>query len=210
MAALHLLQPSTLSADCTETLLRSLLYPDGVTPPRVTRSGDSANHPMTLGAIEGFQTNQIESEEGRKARAAYFAAVDFLDEILGDFLAVMERDGLLDNTVIIYTSDHGELAGEHGLWWKNTWHEGASRVPLIVSLPARGPRSRRSDGPGQPGRPVPNAVWTFRNRATERPRWHRPSPMPSTGAPVWHSTHVLESLPSLSHPVGVQAPNSEC
>ena len=111
-------------------------YPDGVTPPRVTPSGDSANHPMTLGAIEGFQTNQIEPEEGRKARAAYFAAVDFLDEILGDFLAVMERDGLLDNTVIIYTSDHGELAGEHGLWWKNTWHEGASRVPLIVSLPA--------------------------------------------------------------------------
>ncbi len=118
-------------------------YPEGVTPPRVTRSGDSADHPMTLGAIEGFKTEDIESEEGRRARAAYFAAVDFLDEILGDFLAVMERDGLLDNTVIVYTSDHGELAGEHGLWWKNTWHESASRVPLIISLPDH--RSDRLD-----------------------------------------------------------------
>ncbi len=110
-------------------------YPEGVTPPRVGRTGDSADHPMTLGAVAGFQTEAIEPAEGRRARAAYFAAVDCLDEILGDFLAVMERDELLENTIVVYTSDHGELAGEHGLWWKNTWHEGASRVPLIVSLP---------------------------------------------------------------------------
>ena len=110
-------------------------YPTGVTPPRVGRSGDSQDHPMTLGAIAGFRTEEIEAEEAKKARAAYFACVDALDEILGDFLAVLQRDGLLDNTIIIYTSDHGELAGEHGLWWKNTWHEGASRVPFIASLP---------------------------------------------------------------------------
>jgi choline-sulfatase len=110
-------------------------YPEGVTPPRVRRTGDSADHSMTLGAIAGFRTDQIGEEEMMKARAAYFASVDFLDEILGDFLAVLARDGLLDNTVIIYTSDHGELCGEHGLFWKNTWHEASARVPLIVSLP---------------------------------------------------------------------------
>jgi choline-sulfatase len=110
-------------------------WPYGVTPPRVGRTGDSADHPMTLGAIAGFRTEEIEEEEGMRARAAYFAAVDFLDEILGDFLAVLERDGLLENTVVVYTSDHGELAGEHGLWWKNTWHEAATRVPLVISLP---------------------------------------------------------------------------
>ena len=110
-------------------------HPTGVTTPRVQRSGDSANHPMTLGAIEGFRTGEIDEEEMLKARAAYFACVDFLDEMLGDFLAVLERDGLLENTAIIYTSDHGELCGEHGLFWKNTWHEASARVPLIVSLP---------------------------------------------------------------------------
>ena len=110
-------------------------YPEGVSEPRVLRSGDAAHHPMTEGMVKGFRTEEIEPEEGKKARAAYFAAVDFLDEILGDFLATMEHAGLLDNTIIIYVSDHGEMAGEHGLWWKNTWHESSSRVPLIISTP---------------------------------------------------------------------------
>ena len=48
---------------------------------------------------------------------------------------LLEHSGFLDNTVIIYTSDHGELCGEHGLWWKNTWHEASTRVPFIISLP---------------------------------------------------------------------------
>lgn len=110
-------------------------YPTGVTPPHVRRAGDSADHPMTLGAIKGFRTEEIDEAEMMKARAAYFACVDFLDEILGDFLALLARDGLLDNTIIIYTSDHGELCGEHGLFWKNTWHEASARVPLIISTP---------------------------------------------------------------------------
>jgi len=70
-----------------------------------------------------------------KARAAYFASVDFLDEMLGDFLALLQHGKFLEDTVIIYTSDHGELCGEHGLWWKNTWHEASTRIPLIASLP---------------------------------------------------------------------------
>ena len=90
---------------------------------------------MTQGAISGFRTDEIGPEEGMKARAAYFACVDFLDELLGDYLALLERDGFLDNTIILYTSDHGELAGEHGLWWKNTWHEASVRVPFIISMP---------------------------------------------------------------------------
>jgi choline-sulfatase len=110
-------------------------HPQGVTPPKVGYTGDSTHHPMTLGAIKGFRTDEIDHKEMMKARAAYFACVDYLDEILGDFLSILKWDGLLDDTVIIYASDHGEIAGEHGLWWKNTWHEAATRVPLIVSLP---------------------------------------------------------------------------
>lgn len=120
-------------------------YPSGVTLPRIGRSGDSADHPMTVGAIAGFRCEEIDEDEMMKARAAYFACVDFLDEMIGDFLALLQRDGLLDNTVIIYTSDHGELAGEHGLFWKNTWHEASARVPLIVSTPAQ----RRGEEPAQ-------------------------------------------------------------
>ena len=117
-------------------------YPEGVTPPWIGPGGDSQNHPATQavlrsdgGQSQGHHAADITAEQTQRARAAYFACVDQLDEIIGDFLAVLERDGLLDNTVVIYTSDHGELAGEHGLWWKQTWHEASARVPLIISLP---------------------------------------------------------------------------
>ena len=57
----------------------------------------------------------------------------------GTYLALLERDGFLDNTIIVYTTDHGEMAGEHGQWWKSSYYEAAARVPLIVwdkQLPA--------------------------------------------------------------------------
>lgn len=111
-------------------------WPNGVTPPRVGKASDAMHHRLTQDAIRGFRTQDIGEEEQMKARAAYFACVDFLDEVLGDMLAQLERDGLLDNTIIIYVSDHGEMAGEHGLWWKNVWHEASTRIPMIISTPA--------------------------------------------------------------------------
>lgn len=114
---------------------------DRLTEPKVGREGDTADHPLTEGAIEGFRTEEIGETERRRARAAYFACVDFLDDVIGEFLATLERDGLLEDTIVVYTSDHGELAGEHGLWWKHTWHEAATRVPLFVRTPAH----RRGD-----------------------------------------------------------------
>ena len=106
-----------------------------LTEPKVGRIGETTTHPMTEGAIEGFRTERIEEHERQRARAAYFACVDFLDHIIEEFLDTLERDGLLENTVVVYTSDHGELAGEHGLWWKHTWHEAATRVPLLIETP---------------------------------------------------------------------------
>jgi len=117
--------------------------PDRIPRPKVERSGDTADHPMTLGAIKGFELDGLDDDLAMRARAAYFACVSQLDEIVGDMLAMLERSGLLENTVIVYTSDHGELAGEHGLWWKNTWHEAAARVPLIVQTPEQ----RRGERP---------------------------------------------------------------
>lgn len=118
-------------------------WPDNVTQPKVDRTGDTADHPMTRGMAKGFRTEEVEHDEMMKARAGYFACVDWLDEILGDLLATLERDGLLENTIIVYASDHGELAGEHGMWFKGSWHEASVRVPLFVQTPEH----RRGDRP---------------------------------------------------------------
>ena len=56
------------------------------------------------------------------------------------------RAAATSNTVVIYTADHGENMGEHGLWWKNALYDQAARVPLIVSWPARWPGGQRRVG----------------------------------------------------------------
>jgi choline-sulfatase len=125
-------------------------WPDAVTAPRVPAAGDAYDHPMSVGMRRGFRAEAISREEMMRARAAYFACVSYLDQVIGDLLLGLEANRLLDNTIIVYTTDHGEMAGEHGVWWKNGWYEACTRVPLIVSLPeqrrARRP-SRRSNTP---------------------------------------------------------------
>ncbi len=120
-------------------------WPDGVTEPKIPATGDAYGHPMSVGMRQGFQVDEIPHEEMMKARAAYFSGVSYLDEVIGDMFLRLEGSGLLDNTIIVYTSDHGEMAGEHGVWWKNGWYESCTRVPLIISLPAQ----RRGDMPAR-------------------------------------------------------------
>ncbi len=117
--------------------------PEAISRPKVAPGGDAWNHPMSVGMRRGFATQAIDDQEMMRARAAYFACVSYLDQMLGDLLLRLDHDGLLDNTIIAYTTDHGEMAGEHGLWWKNGWFEGCTRVPLIVSTPEQ----RRGDQP---------------------------------------------------------------
>ena len=76
-------------------------------------------------------------ETQRVVRAAYYGLVRFLDRQIGRILEALE-DGGLDNTIVVYTSDHGEQLGEHGLWQKMTFYRGSIGVPLLVADPRRG------------------------------------------------------------------------
>ncbi len=69
----------------------------------------------------------------RKARAAYFGMITELDEYIGKIYDELERSGELKNTLFIYTSDHGESLGEHGLWHKNNLYDVAARIPLVMA-----------------------------------------------------------------------------
>lgn len=112
-------------------------WPDGVTRPRVGRTSDTDLHPMVVEHRRRFDTEHVTDEELMRVRAAYMACVDYLDETLGDFLGTLERDGLLENAIVVYTTDHGEMAGENGMFYKNTWHEAAAHVPFIIQTPAQ-------------------------------------------------------------------------
>jgi choline-sulfatase len=71
----------------------------------------------------------------RRALAAYYGLVSFLDEQVGRVLGALDAAGLAGHTRVIYTTDHGEMLGEHGLWWKSAMYEGAVAVPLIAAGP---------------------------------------------------------------------------
>ena len=70
-----------------------------------------------------------------------------LDEKYGRILDTLEKTGQADNTVIVHTSDHGEMAGEHGLWRKMCFYEQSARVPLQMSWPGHLPEGRWERGP---------------------------------------------------------------
>ncbi len=75
----------------------------------------------------------IPEDRIRRARAGYYGMITELDEYIGKIWSELERSGELENTLFIYTSDHGESLGEHGLWLKNNLYDVATRVPMIMA-----------------------------------------------------------------------------
>lgn len=76
-------------------------------------------------------------EQEKKAVAAYYASVSYMDAQVGKVLKTLKEEGLEDNTIIIFTSDHGFHLGEHNFWMKVSLHEESVRVPLIIKVPGK-------------------------------------------------------------------------
>ncbi len=82
-----------------------------------------------------FKAHLADEEVTKKIRIGYYAAIKELDEKIGKILDKIEECGLGEDTLIIYTSDHGEQLGYHGLWWKCTMFDQSARIPMIFTLP---------------------------------------------------------------------------
>lgn len=70
-----------------------------------------------------------------KSRRQYAACIEVVDDRVGAMIDVLKQRGMFDNTIVIFTSDHGELLGDHGMWRKRWFYEQAMRVPLIAAGP---------------------------------------------------------------------------
>jgi choline-sulfatase len=87
--------------------------------------------------FQQFERFEINEDHTRNARHAYYAMVSNVDEKLGTILSALKQTNQLEDTIVVFTSDHGEMLGEHGLWYKSNFYESSVRVPLIVSAPER-------------------------------------------------------------------------
>ncbi|HTL52973.1 MAG TPA: sulfatase-like hydrolase/transferase, partial [Planctomycetota bacterium] len=94
------------------------------------------------GNLESLSEAQI-----KKSREAYFSLITEFDEYAGKILDALDASGLAKNTVVLYFSDHGEMAGEHGLWSKISLLESSVRVPLVVHWPGKTKPGARIDTP---------------------------------------------------------------
>ena len=93
----------------------------------------------------GMAYDDMTESDHRLVRAAYWAMVDLIDRQVGRLLTTLETSGQLENTVVIFTSDHGEMLGDHGIYLKGPhFYEPAVRVPLIVAGPGVQEPGRRT------------------------------------------------------------------
>ncbi len=125
------------------------LYKDvAIDPPRCVPAPEALDpHSRRLRFVCAMDDTPVTEAQVLRARRAYYGATSYVDEQFARVVATLQSCGLAADTIIIVLSDHGEMLGEHGLWYKMSFREGAARIPLIVHAPGRfSPR------------PVPHAV----------------------------------------------------
>lgn len=115
------------------------LYADeDVSLPRVSiPKDDQDRHSKRLLKVCDLWDKEFTEDQVRRARRAYYGAVSYVDDCIGRILKVLKECRLDDNTIIVFSGDHGDMLGERGLWYKMNFFENSARVPLLVHYPAR-------------------------------------------------------------------------
>ena len=114
-------------------------YPLGkiVLPPKIP--GDQDDIPQNSANKRTTANYKMDLNQQKGTLRAYYASVSFVDELVGKILTALEATDQRDNTIVIFTSDHGYHLGEHDLWQKVSIHEESAKVPLIICVPGKKP-----------------------------------------------------------------------
>lgn len=102
------------------------------------------DHERAYGIKGLFPASKMSEKDHKSLKAAYWAMVDLIDKQVGRIIDVLEETGQLENTIIIFMSDHGEMLGDHGIYLKGPhFYDPAVNVPFIISCPSRIQGNRR-------------------------------------------------------------------
>lgn len=104
--------------------------------PRVPVDPNPHPHTKRLLRVSDIENSTITSDDIRRARRGYYANISYVDEWTGRIMTSLSELGLSDGTLTVLIADHGDMLGEHGLWYKMNFFEGASRIPLIAHFPS--------------------------------------------------------------------------
>lgn len=99
------------------------------------KRADLDAHSQRLYDVSAMDDYVVTEADIRAARHGYYANISYVDSLLGQLLNTLETTGLLDNTVVVFTSDHGDFLGERGLWYKMSYLEPSAHVPMLIWAP---------------------------------------------------------------------------
>ena len=115
---------------------------DAISLPTVGPLDEPDPHSERLRHVIAADVTEVTDEQIRTARHAYLANCSYVDHWVGKVLDTLDHHDMADNTVVMFTADHGDMLGERGLWYKMSFFEHAARVPLILRQPGRFAPSR--------------------------------------------------------------------
>ncbi|MGV3753908.1 MAG: sulfatase [Verrucomicrobiota bacterium] len=111
------------------------MYPEDKMPVVKGVAEDQADLPPAALTNRRKEQDAMTDDQRRQALQAYYASISFMDAQVGKVVNALDRLGLAENTVIVFTSDHGYLMGQHGLWQKLSLFEQSVQVPLLMVVP---------------------------------------------------------------------------
>ncbi len=116
------------------------LYADADLPAPKPYAGNWRDHPALAETLRFFDYDRHFDAASRDAAIrSYFGLVSFVDDLIGRVLAALEAGGFADETTILFTSDHGEMLGDFGLWTKQLMFEGSAGIPALLAGPGIAP-----------------------------------------------------------------------
>jgi choline-sulfatase len=101
------------------------------------KRADLDPHSQRLYDVSAMNDYTVTEADIRSARHGYYANISYVDDLVGKLVGALEATHMLDNTIIVFTSDHGDFLGERGLWYKMSYLEPSAHVPFIIWSPNR-------------------------------------------------------------------------